>query len=104
MRGAWCRASVNASVPCANSKSASVIRAGSFASLASQQTPGDHQVQHEKPFVLESEYEAFAELPHVGDAVARDLRYRWQRSVQHERIENPRVRGAASARAWRAPR
>ena len=100
MRGAWCPASVNASVPLANSKSASVIRAGGFASRASQRNrpaiircrTRNHSPSSARTRRLPRRRTSTTRLPATSD----DRRHG---RAQHERIENPRAFEALRAHA-----
>ena len=90
-------ASVSASAPFGNSKTASVIRPGGFACGQPAQPTRDHEVQHEKPLTFERENEALAEASHVDDTLSCGLLDRRHRGAQHERIENPRALEALGA-------
>ena len=83
-------ASVNASVPLANSNTASVMRAAaSLAGLEPAQPSRDHQVQHQEQVAFEGDDDALAEAPTPRDALADDVGDRRHRGAQHERTGQP---------------
>ena len=88
-------ASVNASVPARELEDRERDPGRRLrAALEPAQPAGDHQVQDEKPFVVEREDDPLAEPPHVDHAPAFGLADRRHGGAQHERIA-----GSARARA-----